>query len=157
RYTAVFDNGSFVKDTKAMLAKFEARGYKVESVENTFQRGQAYAGVNINLVNPDGQRWELQAHTPEAIRAKHLIHDDYEIYRSNDKAIKEPEKVAAYNRMLAVNRNLVRPSNFHKLGVQVHRPDKQRHNEVLIAAHEQDLYRRGIYGRRKGRRKLKTA
>lgn len=157
RYTALFDSQHFTTSGKKFLDELQSRGHKLDTVENTFARGQAYSGVNVNLTSPEGVKWELQLHTPESIKAKHLIHDDYEIYRSKDPSISEAERRAAYNRMVAVNRQLVRPSGFQMLGEQVHRPDTARHHEVLIKGAQEELFRRGLYPRREGRRKLKTA
>lgn len=124
RYTALFDSKNFVEDGHALLKHLEDRGYKVEGVENTFAHGQAYSGVNTNIISPDGVRWELQLHTPESISAKHFIHPHYETYRSSTSS--EAERRKAYNTMLAANSRLRRPDGFEAFGQQIHRPDAER-------------------------------
>lgn len=149
RYTVVLPHGSFVKDHAALLDHLQAKGHKIESVENTFKRGQTYAGVNMNLISPTGQRYELQAHTPHSIKAKHLIHKDYEIERSKEPNVTEGDKVLAYSRMIAVNRKIPRPAGIAKVGTQVFRPNPKRLNENEARKHAKRLIEQGHYPAKK--------
>lgn len=145
RYTVVLPHENFTTHHAAMMKSLEADGHKVESVENTFKRGQTYAGINMNLISPTGQRYELQAHTPQSIHAKHLIHSDYEIVRSEDPAVTRSDKVLAYSRMVAVNRKLQRPTNVTKIGTQIFRPDPSLHNETEVRKHGRRLVAEGHF------------
>ena len=79
RYTYVVPKENFVPAIHETLAAFEAAGVKALDVKNTFTGDSKYKGVNTSLRMPDGQRIEVQFHTPESFHVKHEVnHGLYE-------------------------------------------------------------------------------
>ncbi len=59
----------------------EARGYQMYQRKNSWSDPE-YKGLNTRWVTPDGQRFEVQFHTPESFHAKHdVTHRAYERLR----------------------------------------------------------------------------
>ena len=61
--------------------RLEERGYQMYQCKNLWESHE-YKGVNSRWITPDGQRFEVQFHTPESFHAKqHLTHWAYEQLR----------------------------------------------------------------------------
>lgn len=52
--------------------------------KNFWEPGDAYQGFNTQWRSPDGQKFELQFHTPDSFRVKDEIHKMFEEYRTSD-------------------------------------------------------------------------
>ena len=73
--------GSYQEITRAMLEK----GYESVKVKNFWtNKGNPYNGINCTFKTPDGQRFEVQFHTPESYSIKDGMHKDYEAWRVLD-------------------------------------------------------------------------
>jgi hypothetical protein len=60
----------------------EVRGYKMWYSENHWSDTQ-YKGINTRWVTPEGERFEVQLHSPESFHAKQRItHEAYERLRN---------------------------------------------------------------------------
>lgn len=78
RYTMVAPPGELAAKAAKALEELQARGYEVVKVKDSFKPGAPYKGVNTQLKAPDGQRLELQFHTPQSFDVKqNKTHDLY--------------------------------------------------------------------------------
>jgi hypothetical protein len=86
RYTAAFPPDKLIDGTLGVLRDLEKQGYTVPRLKNTWPlEGNPYKGINVQLVTPDGQKMELQFHTPESFWLKDEgTHDLYEEKRRPD-------------------------------------------------------------------------
>lgn len=111
RYTGVFTPDQYVAGVERTLADLEKIGYKLNptEVENYWQFGDDYNGINISLRNSKGYRFELQFHTPESLALKDEtgpLHKLYEIFRDS----KNPhERLRLWNEMVNLSDALPRP------------------------------------------------
>jgi hypothetical protein len=82
RYTAAFPPDQYAGGTQAMQGALAARGYTQVKHKNTWSPDSPYRGINQQWDSPDGQRFELQFHTPTSFELKNgLQHKLYEEYR----------------------------------------------------------------------------
>ena len=87
RYTVASTADTLTEDFEAFKSALEAKGYKPVKIKNTwdtFSKQNAYRGVNTVFMSPDGQKFELQFHTPESFDVKERQHGLYEEQRSPD-------------------------------------------------------------------------
>jgi hypothetical protein len=62
-------------------------------------KDQEYKGINTRWVTPDGERFELQFHTPESYHAKQEVtHQAYERARNPLTSKKELQELKAFQR-----------------------------------------------------------
>ena len=64
----------------------ERQGYKVAAINDFWQKAgttfdTGYRGINATLISPNGQKFELQFHTPESFKLKMETHSLYEEVR----------------------------------------------------------------------------
>jgi hypothetical protein len=106
RYTMTFEEGAYTDGVSATLGDLEAKGYQMR-VKNYWEQGDPYQGINVAAVHPNGQKFELQFHTPGSLKAKDPIHKEYETYReSRDNRT----RWRTYNRMTRMARKIAVPS-----------------------------------------------
>jgi hypothetical protein len=106
RYTMTFEEGGYTDGVSATLGDLEAKGYQMR-VKNYWEDGDPYQGINVAAVHPNGQKFELQFHTPGSLKAKEPIHKEYETYReSRDNRT----RWKTYNRMTRMARKIAVPS-----------------------------------------------
>lgn len=88
RYTAVFDNDNFAEGYKKVKEALEKAGMKEYRCKNFFSqykdqdgKGEKDIGeqksVQCVFETPDGEKFELQFHTPESLAAKEVNHETY--------------------------------------------------------------------------------
>ena len=76
----------------------EACGYEMYLSKNSWE-GQEYKGINTRWMTPDGERFELQFHTPESYHAKQEVtHEAYERERNPLTSQKELQELKAFQR-----------------------------------------------------------
>lgn len=82
RYTLVSSPDEYVHVATKALNDLEKEGWKTR-VKNYWLNSQnPYQGINVALVSPDGQKIELQFHTPESFTVKNgEMHKLYEEWR----------------------------------------------------------------------------
>ena len=78
--------------------RLEARGYKMYGGKNSWSDDQ-YKGINTRWTTPEGQRFEVQFHTPESFHAKQAItHSSYERLRGSQIEKDERGELEAFQR-----------------------------------------------------------
>jgi hypothetical protein len=82
RYTYCFQPENYTRGFYDIKERLEGRGYEMYHCKNWWTNPE-YKGINTRWVNPEGQRFEVQFHTPESFHAKHhLTHLAYERIRN---------------------------------------------------------------------------
>lgn len=115
RYTEIADKDKLVDSFNKTMDDLKGKGYKVKAVKNTWNDvNNPYKGVNSVLESPNGQKFELQFHTPESFELKQgEMHKLYEQSRrldpSSDEAIKLNDK------MFELSNSLEKPKDIGKV------------------------------------------
>ena len=105
RYTMTFTPENYVSGAKDVIADLNADGYQL-LVKNYWKAGDAYQGINIAAVHPDGTRFELQFHTPQSAFEKEAVHKVLDDYRIE----KDPKKRwVLYDRMVRISARIDTP------------------------------------------------
>jgi hypothetical protein len=82
RYTFCLEPGGYAKGYYGIVEQLANRGYQMYLSKNSWSDPE-YKGINTRWVTPDGQRFEVQIHTPESFHAKQYVtHDAYERIRN---------------------------------------------------------------------------
>jgi len=82
RYSFCFESRSYTRGYYSIKEKLENHGYEMYLSKNSWSNRE-YKGINTRWVTQDGQRFEVQFHTPESFHAKqHVTHDAYERIRN---------------------------------------------------------------------------
>jgi hypothetical protein len=82
RYTFCVRPETYTQAYHDIKVRMESRGYEMYQVKNSWADVE-YKGINTRWVTPDGQRFEVQFHTPESFHAKQYItHGAYERIRN---------------------------------------------------------------------------
>ena len=97
------------------MHSFKKEGYTLKRFSNTWDEKDAtYRGININLVNPTGQIFELQIHTSESFESKNgELHALYERKRKIRDKTSLADKLKA--EMAQLSAKLVCPDNIERL------------------------------------------
>jgi hypothetical protein len=83
RYTFCFESDSYVGGYWNIKQLLEERGYSMIYSKSHWRDNPEYKGINTRWVTLEGQRFEVQFHTPESFYAKQYItHDAYERRRN---------------------------------------------------------------------------
>lgn len=84
RYTFLFDPDEYFDNVSSTQRELMNQGWSQYNSKwkNYFQSGDGYDGYNTVMVNEQGQRFELQFHTPESIEIKFEVHKQYEEFRT---------------------------------------------------------------------------
>ncbi|MBD5137655.1 MAG: hypothetical protein HDT39_17240 [Lachnospiraceae bacterium] len=81
RYTEVKVKDDLIECTQNTLSELEKKGYIVTKIKNTWlDEKNPYNGINVQLESQEGQKFELQFHTPESFELKNSqeMHGLYE-------------------------------------------------------------------------------
>ncbi|MBO5069462.1 MAG: minor capsid protein [Roseburia sp.] len=90
RFTYTADPQYLAEKTLKCIDAYAEKGYNTIEVKNYWlNRRNPYNGINTVLKTPDGQKFELQYHTPESYSVKDSMHADYEKWRVLDPASEE--------------------------------------------------------------------
>ena len=82
RYTYCFVPEKYTKGYYDIKERYESRGHEMYYSQNYWTNPE-YKGINTRWVTPEGQRFEVQFHTPESFHAKHHVtHLAYERIRN---------------------------------------------------------------------------
>jgi hypothetical protein len=82
RYTYCFEPDKYTKGYYDIKERYESRGHEMYYSQN-YWTDPEYKGINTRWVTPEGQRFEVQFHTPESFHAKHYVtHLAYERIRN---------------------------------------------------------------------------
>jgi hypothetical protein len=80
RYTYLFERDRYVDGYWDVREQLEESGCKLILSRNYWE-GPEYKGINTRWRTGDGQRFEVQVHTPESFEAKQTTHEAYERLR----------------------------------------------------------------------------
>lgn len=85
RYTYTAAPGKLVECMQKAIEAYRNMGYNTIEVKNYWMnKRNPYNGVNTTVKAPNGQKFEIQYHTPESYRVKDTMHGLYEKWRVLD-------------------------------------------------------------------------
>jgi peptidoglycan hydrolase-like protein with peptidoglycan-binding domain len=114
RYTMVLDKKSLATGANGVMKSLEDAGYTKIQVKNTFKPGAVYKGVNTTFESPQGQKFELQFHTPESFDMKqNVTHGLYEKARLPETS--PAEKAALVKQMRSLSDSVPQPDNIDQI------------------------------------------
>lgn len=117
RYTMVADEANYARMATEALDELEARGYRAVKVKNYWQEGNAYQGINVNMLSPEGKKLELQFHTYKSVKVKEPSHKLYEDAR---KLPNGPEKEALLKQGAELWDTVIMPPNTGGIGTPMY-------------------------------------
>lgn len=94
RYTALFDEKTYIKNTLGTLNALNAQGFTLHALWNAWSEpNYPYNGINATLLSPKGQLFELQFHTAQGATINDLTHKMYEKRRLLEKGSPEYQEI----------------------------------------------------------------
>jgi hypothetical protein len=82
RYTFCAESANYKEVYWDIKERLQGHGFEMLYSQNHWSDTQ-YKGINTRWITPEGQRFEVQFHTPESFYAKqHITHDAYERLRN---------------------------------------------------------------------------
>lgn len=85
RYTQMVSHDKIADSCQKTIDKLREKGYNISGLENTWISDRAYKGINIDVISPEGQKFELQIHSKESMEVKNACHILYEKQRQYPK------------------------------------------------------------------------
>jgi hypothetical protein len=103
RYTFCLRPEDYARGYHEIRARLENFGYQMYE-SRTFWANPEYKGINTRWVTADGQRFEVQFHTPESFHAKHHVtHAAYERMRNLVTSKRELRELHAFQRAVSAH------------------------------------------------------
>ena len=82
RYTYMGEPEKLVDNFETVSRELRDQGYTLIDINNTWlDKKNPYNGLNTTFAAPNGQKFEIQFHTPESLRVKEEMHKLYEEQR----------------------------------------------------------------------------
>ena len=82
RYTYMGEPEKLVDNFETVSRELKDQGYTLIDINNTWlDKKNPYNGLNTTFETPNGQKFEIQFHTPESLRIKEEMHKLYEEQR----------------------------------------------------------------------------
>jgi hypothetical protein len=111
RYTGLWDDQTYAQGAQSVVDELRAKGYDVRVKNYWGHPENPYRGINLALVSPDGQKLELQFHTPDSFdlkmdQAAGSMHD---LYRRWQQSTDPSERAELNARMHELSRTLNEP------------------------------------------------
>jgi hypothetical protein len=101
RYTYCFQPVNYTKGYYDIKERWEGRGCEMYYSKN-YWTDPEYKGINTRWVTPEGQRFEVQIHTPDSFHAKHhLTHLAYERIRDPETKDEERGELEVFQRAVS--------------------------------------------------------
>ena len=98
RYTYCFELENYTRGYYDIKERYERCGHEMYYSQNHWTNPE-YKGINTRWVTPEGQRFEVQLHTPESFHAKHHVtHLAYERIRDLATGDKERAELKEFQR-----------------------------------------------------------
>jgi hypothetical protein len=98
RYTYCFQPDNYTRGYYDIKERYESCGHEMYYLQNYWTNPE-YKGINTRWVTPEGQRFEVQFHTPESFHAKHHVtHLAYERIHNPDTSKAERRELHAFQR-----------------------------------------------------------
>lgn len=113
RYTQLIEHDKIADSCTQTLHKLQEKGYNVSGIENTWLSERAYKGINVDVISPEGQKFELQFHSKESMEVKNMIHPLYEKQRTLPKGSPEGRELEA--QMKAISEKLPPPAGIESI------------------------------------------
>ena len=96
RYTFCFEPENYARGYYGIRECLESREYEMYYSKNWWSYAE-YKGINTRWITQDGQRFEVQFHTPDSFHAKHHVtHDAYERIRDPTTSRSELRELHAF-------------------------------------------------------------
>ncbi|WP_367568741.1 hypothetical protein [Lacrimispora sp.] len=96
RYTYQSSPFTLLESYKSVYKQMSNKGYKTVKVKNTWlDKRSVYKGVNCVFESPEGQRFEVQFHTPESFNLKNG--EMHKLYEESRKDTTSPARRAELN------------------------------------------------------------
>jgi len=135
RYTSVSMPENLVNDCSIILNDLESKGYSLVEVKNTWTDSRnPYNGINVTLMSPNGQKFELQFHTPQSLEVKEVMHKLYEEARLPTTTLERKNELA--KQMSVMSHKLIRPKNIEHIQNRKFPVIEQRENNRNNNPHE---------------------
>ena len=120
RYTFCFKKDDYSTGFWDVKNRFESAGYEMYYSRNSWLDAE-YKGINTRWVTPEGQRFEVQFHSPESFDAKHEVtHKAYERLRDPKTTRAEREDLQEFQREVSswipIPRRVSEIPNYKKEG-----------------------------------------
>jgi virulence-associated protein VapD len=101
RYTYCFERENYVGGYYDIKARLESFGYELYQSTN-YWTDPEYKGINTRWVTQQGQRFEVQFHTPESFHAKHdVTHIAYERIRDTTTSRAEKRELHEFQKQVS--------------------------------------------------------
>ncbi len=101
RYTFCLPRESYTAGCEEIKGMLESRGYQMYQCKNSWPDPE-YKGLNTRWTTPEGQRFEVQFHTPESFHAKHdMTHQAYERLRRPGVAPAERQELMDFQKIVS--------------------------------------------------------
>lgn len=117
RYTSVADDGNFVPSYNKTKRSLQDKGYSETECENYFdlyRQGKAkHKQINCIYEDADGNKFELQFHTPSSIKAKEIKTPLYEEARS--KGVSPERKAVLVKQMEDLAKTVKDPKDVYSI------------------------------------------
>jgi hypothetical protein len=98
RYTFCFSEHDYTAGYSGVKEGLEDRGYHMYKSKNSWDDPE-YKGINTRWITAEGQRFEVQFHTPESFHAKHQVtHEAYERIRDPGTSNVERRELSIFQR-----------------------------------------------------------
>lgn len=114
RYTMILPASTLIEDSRNVLRGLRDSGYTITSVENTWARGDAYSGLHVTVVAPDGLAAEVQFHTQPSFDTKMANHVDYDVFRDPTTPVEIAEFLSA--KMAKTWQGVKQPTGWKSFG-----------------------------------------
>jgi hypothetical protein len=99
RYTFCFEPSKYAEGYWDLKSRLEANEFRMVYSKNYWQYDPEYKGINSRWVTAEGQRFEVQFHTPESFHAKQQVtHRAYERSRNRLTGRSERLELEAFQR-----------------------------------------------------------
>ncbi len=115
RYTYQTAGDKLAESFNAVTGEMEAKGYSQFKLKNTWNdKRNPYKGINGIFISPDGQKFEVQFHTPESFELKNgPLHKLYEEFRLDSTT---PERRLEISKeMFVMSAKLSKPKDIDKI------------------------------------------
>jgi hypothetical protein len=106
RYTFCLQSETYTRGYYEIKEHLESFGYEMYQSKNSWANAE-YKGINSRWVTPEGQRFEVQFHTPESFHAKqHVTHCSYERVRNHLTSRSELRELHSFQREVSATLHL---------------------------------------------------
>lgn len=102
RYTFCFPQETYTRGYYDIKERLQNDGHEMYLSKNSWDSSPEYKGINTRWVTPEGQRFEVQFHTPESFHAKQdVTHGSYERIRNPVTSKRELGDLHSFQREVA--------------------------------------------------------